>query len=40
MKRVDEELKKRDGIYEQLTSITTKTLADCERYVYFYGQLN
>ncbi|KMY91491.1 uncharacterized protein Dsimw501_GD28111 [Drosophila simulans] len=32
MKRVDEELKKSDGIYEQLTSINTKTFADCERF--------
>ncbi|XP_039154213.1 unconventional myosin-X isoform X1 [Drosophila simulans] len=33
MKRVDEELKKSDGIYEQLTSINTKTFADCERLI-------
>ncbi|XP_039233619.1 myosin-VIIa isoform X2 [Drosophila yakuba] len=33
MKRVDEELKRRDGMYGQLTSINTHTLADCERLI-------
>ncbi|XP_039501092.1 uncharacterized protein LOC120457662, partial [Drosophila santomea] len=33
MKRVDEELKRRDGMYGQLTSINTNTLADCERLI-------